>query len=131
MRLIPHRPFAQAASGLALVGLAAVLAGCGPTCQDSCRRMYAEDQCDAGTAGLSTETVIGECTRVCQSALQVPGPDVDAADRRFNPEVLVPAGSAPTLENERQAAAWMDCVWFYDDDECQTRLPDGYCLRVQ
>lgn len=114
-----------------LVASTALLASaCGPTCQDSCRRFYDETECDAAPAGLAPEDAIAQCIDICQDALQETGPEVDPNDRRFNPELIVPASESPTLADEREAAAWMDCVWSFSDDECPTALEDQYCARI-
>jgi len=108
----------------------AALTACGPTCQSTCRRFYDPIECDATPRGLTSEEAIEQCISVCQNALQVTGPEVTADDRRFNPDFISPLNQSSTLSNEREAAAWMDCVWTFDDDECKTRLADQYCAKI-
>jgi hypothetical protein len=116
---------------LALLTTTALLStACGPTCASSCRRFYDQEACNAGPEGLATEDAIAQCTDICHSALQLTGPEPAADDRRFNPEFIAPATQQTTLANEREAAAWMDCVWSFSDDECGDRLGDRYCALI-
>lgn len=114
----------------ALLAMVTFASACGPTCQSTCRRFYEDEQCNAGPAGLATEEAIGQCQDICQDALQVAGPDVEPGDRRFNPDFVAPLNQSSTLETEREAAAWMDCVWSFSDEECPSRLDDAYCAKI-
>lgn len=112
------------------VGLMLSVQGCTPTCSTTCQHYYEADQCDAPPAGLAREDAIAQCTNVCQDALQQTGPAPDPTDPRFNPAVISPPTKSPQITNEREAAAWMDCVWSFADDVCPSRLGDQYCVRV-
>jgi hypothetical protein len=106
--------------------------GCNPTCPDTCRRFYDETQCNAAPDGFSADDAIATCTKICQDALQVTGPDVDidsSKGRAFDPSRIAPLNESITLENERDAAAWMDCVASFSDDECSL-LDQQYCVKI-
>ncbi len=118
------------AATLLLVIFAVLASACEPTCQDTCRRFYEDEQCDAGPDGLDNERAIEQCLDICSDALQVTGPEVDVRDRRFNPDFVAPLNQTSTLDSEREAAAWMDCVWSFSDDECPTALDDQYCAKI-
>lgn len=107
-----------------------LLAGCQPTCQSTCVHFYSDEECGAGPEGKPTEDAIQECIAVCQDALNVPGEEVDPRDRRYNPEFTAPLEQSHTLSNEKEAAAWMDCVWSFPDDECHDRLDAQYCVKI-
>lgn len=112
-----------------LATLTVLATACGPTCQSTCSRFYDETECAAGPEGIPTEDAIVQCINICQDALQVTGPEVSPSDRRFNPELTSPLNTSPTLENEREASAWMDCVWTFSDDECYL-LDQQYCAKI-
>ena len=115
----------------ALATVAFAATACGPTCAETCRRYHAEDQCDAAPQGLSAEEAIGQCVQICEAALVQTGPEPSARDPRFDPENISSATRSPQIENEREAAAWMDCVaTFTDLQECRERLDDQYCVPV-
>jgi len=119
-------------SSLAAVSLLATLfaSACGgETCQSSCLRFYEEEQCDAPPAGLSRSDAIDQCIDICQDALQVPGEPV-GDDRRFDPARTAGNTEDHVLDNEQEAAAWIDCVWSFTDDECPERLDDQYCIKI-
>jgi hypothetical protein len=122
-----RRP-ALAAPLLAVTLLA--LEACKPTCQSTCRRFYDPTECNATPQGVASEEAIEGCIDVCQDALQITGPEVDPDDRRFNPDFIAPLNQTSTLASEREAAAWMDCVWSFSDDECESRLGDQYCVKI-
>jgi hypothetical protein len=106
------------------------LAGCQPTCSSTCTRFYAETECGAGPEGLPTEDAIQECVAICQEAVTLPGPEVVENDRRFNPDFTAPLDQSHTLDDEREASAWMDCVWSFTDEECHDRLDAQYCAKI-
>jgi hypothetical protein len=117
----------------ALALLTVLSTACGqPTCLSTCRRFYAPepDGCGAAPDGLTTEDAIGQCTDICQAAIQIPGEPVDPNDRRFNPEVVAPLNETHALANEQEAAAWMDCVWTFDDETCPLKLDAQYCAKI-
>lgn len=116
------------------------LGACGDpkTCAASCDRFYAADQCDAAPAGIAQEEAIAGCTRECNAALQAPASDTDfdatdpwyENDRRFNPNFVAPLDKTHELTNDREAAAWIDCVWYFSDTECNEKLSAQYCAKI-
>ncbi|MCB9666436.1 MAG: hypothetical protein H6732_20160 [Alphaproteobacteria bacterium] len=117
-----------------LSGVTLLSAACGPTCAQTCSRFYAEDQCDARPAGLSVQEAVNGCVEECSEALRTPGPDVNVRDPKWNPEVPYAgsASSAAILTSAREAAAWMDCVWTFQElGECREQLSLPMCARVQ
>jgi hypothetical protein len=120
----------RATATACLIAAVAMLASaCGPTCQDTCRRFYDETECNAPPSGIPSDEAVSSCTQICQEALQVTGEDVAATDRRFDPEITAPLNASTTLANEQEAAAWMDCVGTFTDDECYL-LDDQYCAKI-
>lgn len=114
--------------GISVAGL--LLSACGPTCQSSCRRMYAEAECD-GAAGQAfpAEDFIEGCIEQCDQALGVPG-TVRSDTRFFDPDNVSPANQDFCLQNEAEAATWMDCVWSFSDEECDAMLQQPRCAWV-
>lgn len=104
-------------------------AGCGPTCQSTCRRMYGTNQCQVVLPFAPNADPVNDCTRICQGAMEVPGDPVERNDARFNPLTQY-NGSNTSLANEREAVAWMECVWSFDDAECDVRLQAQYCALI-
>lgn len=106
------------------VALGAV--GCGPTCQESCNRLYAAepDGCDIQLPAVTRDEVTRSCVSECEAALTQTGElgDYDPNRRRAS-DVTV------RLENEMQAAEWMDCV---EATSCENLNPrtGGYCAPV-
>jgi hypothetical protein len=101
----------------AAVGLAA-LAGCGDrTCQSTCLRIWDEAQCGVQLTGIDPAEAISDCRNQCEDALANAGEMGD-----YNPFGKVDPLDPPLLENEKQAAAWMDCVW---ETDCALIQPEG------
>ena len=99
MRTVSALLFAIATSGLAL-------GGCGPTCQTSCHRVFAPEECDIRVPGVPDWTnMYDDCVEECEDALAKPGVLGD-----YDPDERPTGGESTTLSNERQAAAWMGCV---------------------
>lgn len=100
-----------------LVGGLGLGTGCGETCNETCLRAYDEDECNVDTPGTRREDAIADCASQCRAALRQVGPVGN-----YNP---LNSGSLErvTLENERQAAAWMDCI---ADATCE-QLQAGRC----
>lgn len=102
-------------------------AGCGPNCQTTCQRLYADgiqdgqEDCGIGRPGRTQGELIDQCNDYCEAALDTPG-DLGS----FDPYTRAGSNESITLENERQAALWMECV---ADTTC-TRLNEGYCAPV-
>ncbi|MCB9680168.1 MAG: hypothetical protein H6733_01750 [Alphaproteobacteria bacterium] len=116
--------------GLLVTTAAVFVAGCEPTCQGTCRRFYDEDQCAGPTGGLERDAQIDACIVECSTALKTPGEAPLPTDGRFNPDI--PAQPIkPALTNEQEAAAWMDCVWSFEDLEtCRDGIDRGACAIV-
>lgn len=113
---------------VALVGLVGLFtSGCGPNCQSSCAHVFDKAECGIARPGVEASEQVRDCTTACEYALTQPGEigDYDPDTPNFS--------SGVSLDNERQAAAWMDCVWatapegsLSGSDECRS-LDEGYC----
>ena len=95
---------------LPLVLLATVvvsLSACGPDCQTSCEKLYSQGgECKFTSPGDPTgEKSFAVCLDACEEAMAIPG---SAGD--YNPNEKTPSSQSITLENDQQAAMWMDCV---------------------
>ena len=90
---------------LLLLPVVAFAAGCGPNCQNTCNRIYQPNECNIERAGRTADQLIDTCLGECEGALAKPG-----AIGTYDPQNS--RGSADDFEitNDRQAAAWMDCV---------------------
>lgn len=106
-----------------LAGACLALAGCGPTCQSACNRLYATtgDSCGIERAGTEASDLIGLCMDVCTKALETPG-EVDG----YDPNNRTNQDAETLLTNEKRAALWLDCV---NGTSCDA-LVDGYCEPV-
>ena len=107
--------------------LAAVLSaawattGCiGPSCQSTCNKIFGEppDQCGLQVPGKELEESFKDCRDECEFALTQAGEIGD-----YDPFEANTGGFAATLDNEKQAAMWMDCV---EQHSCQD-LSEGFC----
>lgn len=96
-------------------------AGCGPNCQSTCNTLYQENECNIQSAGASRSELLKICNKECNLALSTPGELGD-----YKPHEYTPKSVTTELENDQQAAAWMDCV---EAKDC-TLLSDGYCAPV-
>lgn len=108
--------------------LLGLLIGCGPTCQSTCRRVYVD--CGIEKTGQSQSELIGDCQRECQAALNVAGELGE-----YEPDIRRTTAESIVLENDSQAAAWMDCVWDHAPDatpeQCLELDPrTGYCAPI-
>lgn len=108
---------------VALVAAGAALAGCGPNCQSTCERIYDQNSpnCGIRIPGTEVDDNIDDCIDACELALEQPG-DLGNYDP-FNPNT---GGAAVQLENEKQAAVWMDCV---ENTSCPD-INDGFCAPI-
>lgn len=99
------------------------LAGCvGENCQSACRKVYSPDECNIQTPGVEDWTqMYDDCLDHCEFAMRTPG-DLGG----YDPNERNVTGAAVELENERQAAAWIDCV---TEQACE-RLDEGYCAPI-
>lgn len=95
----------------AAVGATAWLSGCGENCQSTCRHVYDPSECGIELPGVTPDSLIKTCTRECESALQRTG------EMRFDPAQTPAQDDAWSLDNEAEAAAWIDCVWDQVPDE--------------
>ena len=89
-----------------MVAAVAVLQGCGETCTTTCNHVYAESECGVIKQGSTPADLIKTCTEECENALLHAGDmgDYEPYEHHFIDDGL-------TLDNETQAAAWIDCVW--------------------
>lgn len=107
---------------LALVG---IVAGCGPDCLSTCQRLHGDatlsdgsQQCRILRPGTQSSDMIRECVASCEGAMARAG-ELGG----YDPTIRTPPSEASILSNDRQAAAWMDCV---NATACED-LNDGYC----
>ncbi len=111
-------------AALSLIPLLAFLSGCGPNCQTTCRRLYTaeNDGCAIARPGnITADQLINTCMDECEGALEKPG-DVGS----YNPFDNAGTSTSVQIENEKQAALWMDCI-------AQTSCVDlnaGYCAPI-
>lgn len=105
----------------AALGGAALLAGCGPSCQSSCSRIFDPSQCDIRIPGEAWQEVRDDCISKCEDALNQPGEIAG-----YDPYEVNTSGTSVVLENEKQAALWMECV---ENTSCQD-IDDGYCAPI-
>lgn len=116
--------------------LSLFFSGCGNDCQSTCAKLYGtapncgdpsgEKGTDSYFAGLNTfgqgrEDKTRQCMDECEGALEKPGEVGD-----YRPTEYTPSDQPVTLENDRQAAVWMDCV---ESHSCEN-LSAGYCAPV-
>lgn len=107
---------------LPLVGLLAT--ACGPTCDSTCGKIYgqlADGNCNQRIPGEDPSASFDRCVDRCEAALDTPGELGD-----YSPRDRITSGVIPDLENEKQAAVWMDCV---DELSCDL-LDDGFCAPI-
>lgn len=111
---------------LTLIALitAGLASGCSKNCQNTCTRIYAESECHVVIPGITAENMQRECESACENALTKAG-----EMGPYNPYNKPNPENPPELTNERQAAAWMDCVW---DVECPELDPEtgGVCAPI-
>ena len=97
------------------------LLACGPDCQSTCNKIYQTDQCSIPRPGRTVDESVKYCMSECTSALEKPGAVGD-----YNPNDETPRSETPVLENDQQAAAWMDCVL---NTACNN-LQSNYCAPI-
>lgn len=119
--------------GCFVVVTASVAAGCGPTCQDTCRRFYEEDQCNAPPQGIPRDDQIASCLEECNAKLLIPGDAPIPGSKKaslFDPNVLPSTEVRPVLDNEQDVGLWMDCVWSFEEvEQCRSDIVRS-CARV-
>lgn len=96
---------------LALVALAPLAGGCEKNCQSTCERIYGAE-CGISISGIPADRLQATCSEECEQALQTPG-----SMGGYNPYNRRDPTQDFHLENEKQAAEWMDCVWQATCDE--------------
>lgn len=104
----------------AVVGLALAGAGCDKNCQNTCYRLYDPSECAIHIGGVSEKDLKDQCISECTAALKSTGPM-----GTYDPYVPHDVDS-PELQNEKQAAEWMDCVWAATCEELEP-VSGGIC----
>lgn len=123
-RLAARREGATVSAGhlaaAAAVGFLLGVTGCGPNCQSTCQTLFGEapDYCALTVPGKPLDESRKACVTQCEQALAQAG-DVGDYDP-FNQNLT---GVSVHLDNEKQAALWMDCV---EQHSCQD-LSEGFC----
>ena len=103
---------------IVLIGSGIGLTACGPSCQSACQKAFRDSECNIKVPGVTEQNdLVRDCMRECESALKKTG-ELDG----YNPDEPL-SGQTFTLENEKQAAVWMDCV---DEVACDN-LDKGVC----
>jgi len=99
---------------------------CGPDCQTTCEKLYAQGgECEFTSAGDQYgEKNFSRCIETCESAISTPG---EAGD--YNPQEKTPSSQSIELENDQQAALWMDCV---EEKSCELLKTSGgrFCAPI-
>lgn len=109
-------PAPRALSAILLATIALGATGCGPDCYSACAKLYLEE-CNIVASGQSQDELLDDCVDTCQAALQTPG-EVGTYDP-YRPQS---SSNAIEIENDRQAALWMDCV---DQTSCENIKGDS------
>lgn len=99
-------------------------AGCGPDCRSSCEKIFGDqaDDCNIPIPGKDASEMISECVAHCESAIKRNG---DIGD--YDPNERASGDDDIALENEKQAALWMECV---AETSCDN-LDKNYCAPVK
>ena len=97
------------------------LLACGPDCQSTCNKLYQQYECGIERPGTSLNERVKRCMDECNSALEKPGPLGD-----YSPNEETSRSEDINLENDQQAAAWMDCV---QNTACEN-LKRNFCAPV-
>jgi hypothetical protein len=107
------------------------LLACGPDCQTTCEHIHgdAAGQCDIQPPNTSPENAIANCANECDAAMREAG-----AVGAYDPNEQVSSNENIALENERQAALWMECVMGSEGDgsdatACED-LERGICAPI-
>jgi hypothetical protein len=115
-----------------LVLLFTTLTGCGrPNCQNTCQYIYGDgnqniegelvNNCGIPRPGRSTSELLTDCLVYCEDALDQPG-----ELGNYDPYTRQGSDVSIEIDNEAQAAVWMECVTASD---CE-RLEEGYCAPI-
>ncbi len=97
------------------------LLACGPDCQSTCNKLYQTYECGIERPGTTLNERVDRCMDECNLALRKPGKLGD-----YNPNEETPRSEDINLENDQQAAAWMDCV---KNTACEN-LERNFCAPV-
>jgi len=118
----------RALLALGSTALLIFLSGCGPNCQSTCQRIYgngvnadAIEDCAIQRPGRTQSDLIDTCMDNCENALDQPG-ELGV----YDPYTRTSSNQSVELENERQAAVWMECV---NETDCE-RMGQGYCAPI-
>jgi hypothetical protein len=116
-----------------VVAVASLATGCGNDCQSTCQRLYGDEpNCNIERPGKTKEELLRDCEDHCKEALRTPG-EVG----NYNPTERTPQSETVNLDNDKQAALWMDCI---EETACTYLDPNprsendnqegGYCAPV-
>ena len=126
MRMVPALPaLRRAASAFTLLLAAAGLVGCAQhDCHTSCSKLFGDGDGECaiqvpGHADANGQAEIEQqCEGYCDAAMNQSGAVGD-----YDPNVRASGNEDVGLENDAQAALWMDCI---DDTDCAD-LNNNYC----
>ena len=99
------------------------LVACGPDCQSTCNKLYQESECGIERPGTTLTDRLSRCMDECLGAMEKPG-ELDGYDPLKEPENN---SEPPTLDNDKQAAVWMDCVY---EASCELLETQNVCAPV-
>lgn len=90
------------------------------SCQTACQLAFRENECNVKVPGQEADTLVRECVQECEVALRRTGElnGYDPDDRNS-----VDRSESFRLQNEKQAALWIDCVI---ETSCRD-LDEGFC----
>lgn len=95
----------RAAAALTVLTLLPLLQACGENCQSTCRHVYDEAECGVVVPGVGPDELIRECVNECENAMKKVG------QASYDPTTTPSAADNIVLQNETEAANWIDCVW--------------------
>ena len=106
----------------ALLPVPLLLGGCGDSvsCQSACQRAFQSGECNIRVPGQTQDRLVRDCIRECEGALRRTG---DVGNYDPNDRNSIDRSEPFSLQNEKQAALWIDCVL---ESSCP-RLNDGFC----
>jgi len=108
----------------AMAGLSLLLLGaCDKNCQNTCAKIYDESECNILPGGQTAQELIRDCVANCRQALQQTGPMGD-----YDPETPRDPQDPKDITNEKQAAAWMECVAARTCEDLDPSV--GYCEPI-
>ncbi len=100
-----------------------LLGACDKSCQNTCAKIYDEAECGILPGGQTSQELQRDCIDRCTAALAKTGPMGD-----YDPYTPRDPQDPKTITNEKQAAAWMDCV---AEKSCEELDPSaGYCEPI-